>query len=69
MSFCIDMYSTLGMSASWEVHEKIVKIHEICGFFIGRALGVDFGSISDGFQDYFGSIWVHTIGKTAIYKF
>ena len=33
MLFCIVIYSTLGMSAFWEIHEKIVKINEIAGFF------------------------------------
>ena len=69
MSFCIVIYNSLGMSALWEVHEKIVKIMQIGGFFLGRALGKDLGSISDGFHDHFGSILVPKIGKKAIHKF
>ena len=57
MSFYIVIYSSLGMSAFWEIHEKVSEISEICGFFLGRALGVDLGSISGGFRDNFGSSW------------
>ena len=57
MSFYIIVYSSLGMSAFWEIHEKVVNICEICVFFLGRALGVDLGSISGGFGDQFGSMW------------
>ena len=35
MSFYTVIYSSLGMSASWEIHEKVVKITEICWFFSG----------------------------------
>ena len=35
MSFYIVIYSSLGMSAFWEIGEKIAKISEICGFFSG----------------------------------
>ena len=35
MSFYIVIYSSLGMLAFWEIHEKVVKINEICGFFSG----------------------------------
>ena len=49
MSFGHVIYSTLGMSAFWEIHEEINKTIEICRVFRGRALGVDLGSISDGF--------------------
>ena len=55
MPFCIVIYNSLGMSAFWEIHEKVVKISEICGVFLGRALGVDLGSIVNGFRDHFGS--------------
>ena len=51
------IYSSLGISAFREIHEKIVKTNEICGVFPGRALGVDLGSISGGFWDQFGSMW------------
>ena len=56
------------MSAFWEIHEKVGKISEICGFFLGRALGVDLGSILSGFWDHFGSSWVPKVGKKAIQK-
>ena len=53
MSFYIVIYSSLGMSAFWEIVEKIVKISEICGFFSGgpwewiwAPFRVDFGTIS-----------------------
>ena len=68
MSFYTVIYSSLGMSAFWEIHEKVVKIYEICWFFLGRALGVDLGSISCGFWYPFGSSWVPKIGKKAIQK-
>ena len=52
MSFYIVIYSSLGMSAFWEVVEKIVKIIEICRFFSGgrwdwiwAPFCVDFGTI------------------------
>ena len=35
MSFYTVIYSSLGMSASWEIHEKVVKINEIRRFFSG----------------------------------
>ena len=35
MSFYGVIYSSLGMSAFWEIHEKVVKIRGICGFFSG----------------------------------
>ena len=35
MSFYTVIYSSLGMSAFWEIDEKIAKICEICGFFLG----------------------------------
>ena len=57
MSFYIVIHSSSGMSAFLEIHEKVGKISEICGFFLGRALGVDLGSISGGFGDHFGSSW------------
>ena len=56
------------MSAFWEIHEKVRKISEICRFFLGRALGVDLGSISGAFWGHFGSSWVPEIGKKAIQK-
>ena len=49
MSFGLVIYSTLGLSAFLEIHEEIHKTMEICRVFRGRALGVDLGSISDGF--------------------
>ena len=67
-SFYTVIYSSLGMSAFWEIHEKVRKISEICGFFPGRALGVDLGSIFDGFWAHFGSSWVPKVGKKAIQK-
>ena len=52
MSFYIVIYSSLGMSASWEIHEKVVKITEICWFFSGgrwewtwAPFRVDFGTL------------------------
>ena len=66
--FYIVIYSSLGMSAFWEIHEKVWKISEILGFFLGRALGVDLGSISGGFWDPLGTSWVPKIGKKAIQK-
>ena len=52
MSFYIVIYSSLGMSAFWEIVEKIVKISEICRFFSGgrwdwiwAPFCVDFGTI------------------------
>ena len=52
MSFYIVIYSSLGMSAFWEIVEKIVKIIEICRFFSGgrwdwiwAPFFVDFGTI------------------------
>ena len=52
MSFYTVIYSSLGMSASWEIHEKVVKITEICRFFSGgrwdwiwAPFSVDFGTI------------------------
>ena len=52
MSFYTVIYSSLGMSASWEIHEKVVKITEICWFFSGgrwewtwAPFRVDFGTI------------------------
>ena len=35
MPFYIGIYNSLGMSAFWEIHGKVEKIHEICGFFSG----------------------------------
>ena len=55
MSFGRVIYSTLGMSAFWEIHEEINKTIEICRVFRGRALGVDLGSISGGFWYPFGA--------------
>ena len=53
MSFYSVIYSSLGMSAFWEIIEKIVKISEICWFFSGGPwewiwvpFQVDFGTIS-----------------------
>ena len=54
MSFGPVVYSTLGMSAFWEIREKTLKTNEICRVFRGRALGVDLGSISGGFLYPFG---------------
>jgi hypothetical protein len=52
MLFYIVIYSSLGMSAFWEVVEEIVKIIEICKFFSGGRWDwirvpffVDFGTI------------------------
>ena len=52
MSFYIGIYSSLGMSAFWEIGEKIVKVSEICRFFSGgrwdwiwAPFSVDFGTI------------------------
>ena len=52
MSFYIVIYSSLGMSAFWEIVEKIVKVIEICRFFSGgrwdwiwAQFFVDFGTI------------------------
>ena len=52
MSFYTVIYSSLGMSASWEIHEKVVKITENCWFFSGgrwewtwAPFRVDFGTI------------------------
>ena len=67
-SFYIVIYNSLGMSAFWEIHEKMLKNSEICGFFLGRALGVDSASILIGFWDHFGSSWVPKVGKKAIQK-
>ena len=51
MSFYTVIYSSLGMSAFWEIVEKIVKISEICRFFSGgrwdwiwAPFSVDFGT-------------------------
>ena len=63
MSFGLVIYTTLGMSGCWEIHEKIVKTSEICRVFPGRALGVDLGSIPRRLWDHLGSIWVAKIGK------
>ena len=68
MSFGPVIYSTLGMSAFFQIHEEINKTIEICIVFRGRALGVDLGSISGGFWDNFGSMWMPKIGKKAIQK-
>ena len=35
MSFYIVIYSSLGMSAFWEIHEKVAKIIKIVGSFSG----------------------------------
>ena len=35
MSFYTVIYSSLGMLASWEIHEKAVKITDICWLFAG----------------------------------
>ena len=67
-SFYTVIYSSLGMSAFWEIYEKVVKISEIWGFFLERALGADLGSISGGFWDDFGGSWVPKVGKKAIQK-
>ena len=56
------------MSAFWKIYEEVFKIIEICRVFLGRALGVDLGSISDGFWDHFGTMWVPKIGKKTIQK-
>ena len=52
MSFYTVIYSSLGMSASWEIHEKVVKIGEISWFFSGgrwewtwAPFRMDFGTI------------------------
>ena len=52
MSFYIVIYSSLGMSAFWEIVGKIEKIIEICRFFSGGRWDwmwvqffVDFGTI------------------------
>ena len=35
MSFYIVIYSSLGMSAFWDIYEKVVEINEISWFFSG----------------------------------
>ena len=52
MSFYTVIYWSLGMSASWEIHEKVVKIIEISCFFSGgrwewtwAPFRVDFGTL------------------------
>ena len=52
MSFYIVIYSSLGMSAFWEIHEKVAKIMKIVGSFSGgrrewtwAPFRVDFGII------------------------
>ena len=67
MSFYTLIYSSLGMSAFSEIHKKVVKIIEICGFSregVGSGLGLHFGWISRAFWEQL----VHKIGKKAIQK-
>ena len=56
MSFGHVIYSTLGMAAFWEIHEKTVKTHEIFRVFLGRALGVGLGFILGEFLDHLGRL-------------
>ena len=51
-----------------EIHRDFCSISEICKVFLGRALGVDLGSISNRFGNHFGSSWVPKVGKKAIQK-
>ena len=55
MSFYTVIYSSLGMSASWEIHEKVVKSSKFVGFSregAGSGLGLHFGWI-------LGPFWEH----------
>ena len=56
MSFGPVIYSTLGMSAFWEIHEKTVKTNDISRVFLGRVLGVGLGFIFDGSWDHLGRL-------------
>ena len=56
MSFYIVIYSSLGMSAFWEIHEKVQNHGNLWGFSREGA-GSRLGPISGGFWDHFGSSW------------
>ena len=68
MSFYTVIYSSLGMSASWEIHEKVVKITEICWFFSGGRWEWTWVPFRVDFGNHFGSMWLPKIGKKAIQK-
>ena len=57
MSFYIVIYGSLGMSAFWEIVEKIVKIFEICRFFSGGRWDWIWVTFLSVFWDDFGSSW------------
>ena len=56
MAFGRVIYSTVGMSAFREIHEKIVKTNEIFRVFLGRALGVGLGFTFCAFWDHLGRL-------------
>ena len=56
MSFYTVIYSSLGMSACWEINEKITKITEICGFFSGGRWEWTWASFRVDFETIWGAI-------------
>ena len=56
MSFYSVNYSSLGMSAFWEIDADILKICEICGFFSGGRWEWTWASFRVDFETILGAI-------------